>query len=418
MTVIQDTITSYGDSMSLDSFGRLRASELTTQIDVKQHIDNQPLLIDKVESGTATNVYTNALSSSVMTVPATNDYAIAQTKTRGVYQSGKSQLCFITFAGAHLEDLNEKKIGYFSADAGTLDTNLDGIFFSSLGTGSGAGTYNFEIHRKGTLIKRAERSADWLDPLDGTGNSGITLDFTKSCVMFIDFGWLGFNRIRLGFVIGGRPVVAYEWNTANISDNVFMQSPNQPVRWQIENTGGTSGSLKYVCGSVNSEGSVNEIGKLISVNDGLTKIDADVSLTRYLAIGLRLSDPAVFVKLLQFSLLCVTANDYMWELILNPTIAGSVSWTNVSNSKMQYVLGATANTVTIGANSVVLDSGFGVGTGSGPASGAQPLDKADIETALRLGTSIAGVYDIIGLVVTPIGNNADIYRSIGWLEES
>jgi hypothetical protein len=403
MSYFEVVQTKSADSPSIDAFGRIRVSDLTTQIDVKQHTDNQPLLIDRKLNGFATNTYTSSESSSEFELNNTGDYAIAQTKTRGVYQSGKSQLIFITFANGGAQPNSEKQIGYFTADAGTYDTGYDGLFLSADDT-----TEYLNVYRAGTATFTPVERANWDDPMDGNGRSGINLDFTKAQILAIDFEWLGVGRVRFGFVVDGIFVVVHEFKNANVNSKVYMKSPNQPVRWQIKASGGSTSTLTYICASVNSEGSINEIGKVLGVNDNNVEFTCASILTRYAAIGLRLSDPRVFVKIIEFSLLSTTNDDFLWELQLNPVVNGSPTWIPVPDSKMEYALGTGApNNIT--SNGTIIASGHGKGN---------QLQASGVESALRLGADIDGVADEIWLTIKPIGANAKFIRSIGWLEES
>ena len=44
---------------------------------------------------------------------------------------------------------------------------------------------------------------NWIDKFDGTGSSGLTIDFTKAQIFTFDQEWLGVGRVRMGFVING-----------------------------------------------------------------------------------------------------------------------------------------------------------------------------------------------------------------------
>ena len=107
------------------------------------------------------------------------------------------------------------------------------------------------------------------------------------------------------------------------------------------------------------------------------------------------------------SMLAATINDnFRWELLYNPTVAGVFTYANVPNSACMTAKGATANTVSGGT---LINSGYG----------AQSAVADNILiNSLNLGSTIAGTSDSIVLCVSPVGGstNVDIYSSITWRE--
>ena len=61
--------------------------------------------------------------------------------------------------------------------------------------------------------------SNWnVDVFNGTGASGITLDFSKSQIFFIDYEWLGTGRVRCGFFIDGIPYYCHAIHNSNINN--------------------------------------------------------------------------------------------------------------------------------------------------------------------------------------------------------
>ena len=100
--------------------------------------------------------------------------------------------------------------------------------------------------------------ANWnIDKMDGTGLSGLTLDFSKSQILTFDFEWLGVGCVRVGFVVDGNVFYCHQFNHANNITGVYMSTPNLPLRYQIENTGsGIASSIECICCAVLSEGEI------------------------------------------------------------------------------------------------------------------------------------------------------------------
>lgn len=390
------------DSPSIDSFGRWRTSELTTLLDIKQLHDGLPLLIDTITNGTATSVHSTTDSNTTISTNADGDYVVAQTFQRMNYQSGKSQLIFQTFSNFGIQTNVSKKIGYFSSSTtAPYASSYDGVWLENNGT-----TFTLKTYRSGVETNSAAQST-WDDPLDGTGSSGITIDWNKGNIFAYDFEWLGKGRVRFFMVIDGLFVKFHEFNNANILGEVYMSSPNQPLRWEIRQTGVGGGVFKYVCGSVNSEGSTNLIGKDSGIDDDGVFLDANSIQDWYYAIGVRLKADRTdtVVQIISGYLLSNTNDKFLYRILLNPTYAGTVTYVDVTNYSISYGLGATANTIS--------DQGTILSVGSGDSNSVQSFD---LDTAIRLGSSINGTLDEIVIAVKPLTTNLDIHRGINWKE--
>ena len=102
-------------------------------------------------------------------------------------------------------------------------------------------------------------------------------------------------------------------------------------------------------------------------------------------------------------------------MILNPTVSGTFTYADESQSAVQIARGATANTVTGGLK---LEGGFI--ESSGNAGGAAGGTGKDILNAVRLGSLIDGTVDTMVLCARPIGGSTgvDIEGAINWRELS
>jgi hypothetical protein len=107
------------------------------------------------------------------------------------------------------------------------------------------------------------------------------------------------------------------------------------------------------------------------------------------------------------------SDDFEWFLIFNPTVAGSPSWSDESNSAVQTVTGATANTITGGT---YITGGY-VASGSNN-SGSEQIES-EVKNALLLGSAIDGTPDEIWLAGRALTNtNTLVEGSITWRELS
>lgn len=403
MSHIEDVNIQWQDTGNIDAFGRARVSELTTQFDAKQIYNGLPLFIDNYTNGLGTVFHNSAESASDMNTTGVGDYVISQTKQRFNYQSGKSQLIFMTCYNFEAETNISKKIGYFSSSVvAPFNTGYDGLFFESEGS-----KISINIWKRGTLTEQTLQENWNLDVMDGTGVSGINLDWSKNIIFVVDFEWLGVGRVRWGVVVDGLIFYVHESKHANNTTGVYMLSPNQPLRWELRQNGASSGSFSFVCASVNSEGSINALGKVLSVNNGTTHIDANNTARIYIlhAVRLNASNLGTLIDILNFNTLSRTNDDYLWSVRLNPSIAGGggLTYSSVSNSSIDHAVG-TGNYVTGGT---VLSSGYVEGNRG---------DGVEIKNAIRLGATITGISDQLMFCVQPLSSNLDILGAIDWRE--
>ena len=396
------------DSPSIDAFDRLRVSEPYTVFDSKQLHDNSPLFWDEEitdVSGNADATHSTTNAAVTMTVDGNGDVVVRQTKMRFNYQPGKSQMILLT--GKLTNTTNVKaRIGAFSGDAtATAPAGSNGVFFEV-----DSGTI-YVVKRKNGSDTRVAQSSWNIDPFDGTGPSEVTIDPTKVQIGFIDFEWLGVGRIRMGFVIDGIIYYCHQFNHANTETAVYMSTPNLPLRYEISSSGGSS-SLDHICSSVISEGGVENNGVVRAASTSGTHVDANTADTVYAVVGIQLKTTHLDTTIIptDLQMLAETESNFEWLLMWNPTVAGTFTYSDETNSAIQSAKGATANTVTGG---LLLASGWASSTKQGSSSASSSLD-----TPLRLGSAIDGTRDTLVLCVRPLSADADIQGSLTWRELS
>jgi len=398
----------YEDGPILDGFGRLRTSNPDTIFDSKQLWDKATLFWDEVTNGTGASAHSTANSATTLSVAANADYAVRQTKMRFNYQSAKCQQIFMTFVLNAATTNVSKYVGYYNSSISSPYTaSFDGIYLKQDGT-----TQYLCQAKSGS--ETAISQANWnIDTFDGNGPSGVTIDWDTAQIMMIDFGWLGVSRVRIGFVIDGVILYAHEFLNANSVTSVYMQSPNHSIRYEIRSTGGAD-SLVHICSSVSSEGGTQENGALRYVSTAGTHVDANTENTIYAVVGTALKSTHLDATVIMESMSMQIQTDASyaeWILMLNPTVAGTFTYTGITDSAVERALGTSTNTVTGGTQ---LAGGFLV---SGGSKGGASTD-IKVENAIRHGATVAGVTDKIVLCVRPIGGstNIDIEGGLIWRE--
>lgn len=395
----------------VDAFGRLRVASPFTIFDSKQLNDNQPLFWDdqEVSGGGTSSTFSGAKASSTLAVTAaTAGKRVRQTKMRFNYQPGKSHLIMMTGTLCNqTTDLTDiiTQIGYFDDNNGIFFSLEEGTLYAVLRSSVSGSPVD-------TKVAQAAWNRDTLSGGGGGNPSNIVLDYTKTQIFWFDLEWLGTGTARCGFVINSRFYVAHRFLNANVATNVYMSTPNLPLRASIESTGTSNiaTSMQQVCGQVSSEGGLEARGTIREIDTGVTAITATTAGTSYALIGIRLNSSYLdaSVEILKAEILMTTAGAFHWELLLNPTIsAGTPSWSQFQSSSLDSFIGDGTITVTGGTS---LGGGYGASTGSGGNAAGE--GGSAIDNAIRLGSLIDGTVDIIVLAATAQGASETFLASL------
>lgn len=407
------------DTPAIDAFGRFRVSNPETLFDSKNIFndpdiaaaaENQPLFYDNQEtsgSGTGTQYLANESSQELSVGATTAGTRVRQTKMRFNYQPGKSQAIFLTFNLKGGVSGITKREGVFDENNG-LYLELDGTSVYLV----------VRTKTSGSVVNTRIAQSNWShDTFDGSGPSGITLDFSKTQILLIDYEWLGVGRVRFCFVVDGIVYYAHTINNTNVLDLVYMQTPNLPLRSEISNDGtGVAATIEQICSTVVSEGATQDLGVIRSASTNGTHTTLTTENVIYAIIGIRLKSAYIgeSIKILNKAVQIQSSSDQVeWILKLNPTVADTFAYADETNSAVQIARGASANTVTGG-----FDLGIGYAESGGiPAGSAGSSDKG-LNNAILLGSLIDGTVDTIVLCARPIGGSSavEIEGSITWRE--
>jgi hypothetical protein len=289
------TTTHSHDDFTLDSFERQRVSEprIAFEFTFGPQLASAATTIwesTAVASGTialTANLYGQDLSSLLTNG---SGYWI-QSYNHIKYAPGISTIARITFNLNELVTNVRSRVGVFT-DQGTFPSNAgDGLYFEADGQ-----SLSFVRRYMTTGAVGAEervlRSSWNRDKLDGSGASGITLDFTKAQHLVIEYQWLGVGTIRYGFETGlGGVVWAHEMQSVNSLTQSWSRTGSLPVRAEVYNTGITAqaGKLTLINVVVIQEGDVVDFRgwKYFGGNSGATGKLGGIATGLYPVLSLR-----------------------------------------------------------------------------------------------------------------------------------
>jgi len=392
MSFIFNNEIKYSDSSNLDAFGRLRVSNITTLIDIKHNFDKLPLLVNEAISGTATSVFSKEFAKVIMNTNGVNDYVIRESKSHAVYQAGKGQLFEASFCSFEIQKNIIKRVGGFTSDSlPNYNNSLDGFFLESNGV---TGEISFNIFRSGSTIYNltmANWNNDIVDPND--------IDWSLTQLLFVDYQWLGVGRVRFGLVLKGKIVYFGESNGTNNLADVYMSSPNKPIRYDIHQVGSGTGSFEMICSQISTEGALNALFSTVAVVHSATTT-MSTSGQKYPYIGYRLKPDYSGIKsnIDKISILNTSNDNYVITAEFNPVLSTSVTWFNIPNSPFEYAL--ANGTPTITSNGFILDSIIGQ-AGTSALTSLQFKDNQIVPN-----TRLDGTKDELWICIQPLGANA------------
>jgi hypothetical protein len=412
---------------TLDAFSRLRVSYPTTLLDIRfsgQNTGSASFLQNNLQiTSDASGSYTGTYGNSKLTIDASGaGYYISQSRNYCIYQPGKSLLFM---ASGILDPSNNNyttRIGYFDNVIPLTNPLIvrNGLYFEySEGVCS--------VNIKNNTVTKINQS-DWnIDKLNGTGVSGLTLDFRKTQLFVIDMEWLGVGRVRFGFYAYGKIQYCHQVININILTEPYTNSINLPICYSIHNSsvgGGSSNNFKQICSTVISEGGYTPLGRQFSISTGSPTA---------IQIAANIEEPILFLRgnvnntnyyhqniiPTGLSIICSSTNDlilYKLEYFVAGTYTGTTpAWVNVSNN---YSVAQYAPNLATGynnTNAITLDQGYFYGRGTNTFSSLGDVFTSQI---LQLTSNITNESDILVLTATFVSasGTTNVFGTLSWQE--
>jgi hypothetical protein len=398
----------FSDSATIDAFGRLRVGNPQVLFDTAQQYGDSALLWENTTSGTG--AVSNLLNSSSVQMSTGGTLSgakvIRSSRVYHRYQPGMSLHIVKSFVPCGTVSNLRQRYGYFDAS--------NGLFLENDGTGW------FFVRRTnvtGTPVDTRVAQANWnIDKMDGTGRSGVTLDFTKSTILETDLQWLGHGRVRLGFSVGGQFYYAHQFLNANSLSAPYMSTACLPIRFELENTGATSGTntVMQTCAAIISEGGFD-------VTRGLPFATANavagISVTTrrpILTVRAKTTGPnsvrnTGHIYLAQASVAC-TNNSSLIEIVQNGTLTGA-SFSAVNSTYSLADVDTSATTISGG----VVTHAFVAPAGSG-TNNALNTQFNEFQLIPLVYSALGNVQDTVTLVATSQSGTSNCIGMFGWKE--
>jgi hypothetical protein len=398
----------FANTTNFDAFGRLRVSNPFTLFDSSHRFaDNGLWSTGTATGGTAAFNSAQGLIDLAVTAASGSEVVRETTKVFS-YQPGKSLLVLTTFVMSAAKTNLRQRVGYYGVNNGYyLELNDSTVSFVERSFVTGA------------VVNTPVAQASWnVDTMDGSGPSGITLDLTKAQILFMDLEWLGVGTVRIGFIIDGNYYVCHKFHHANLIASTYITTASLPLRYEITNTGATSGvsTMKQICSTVMSEGGFTLNGLQQAVGTPITTPrNLAVAGTFYPIVSLRLKTSPnrldAIVICTAISLMATTAGDYNWQVVASGTTTAG-TWNSAGvNSAVDYNILGTGLT-----GGRILASGFLNATNQ-VSTQVDILKEALFKTQLERDGLTSTPYELT-IVVATNNANGDVLASMDWEEIS
>lgn len=332
------------------AFGDLRTVELSPifQGSFEYTVGNTKLNTNAVNSG---GTVTQASGMAVLTSGTTGgaDARLQSTKPAR-YRSGFGGLLrFTTLFTAGIAS-TEQIIG-LADELGSSTIFMNGYMIGFNGT-------VFGFHRFQNDVLTTIALANWDDPLDGSGTSGMTIDLTKINVWEIRFQYLGAGAIELWVEsqTTGAFVLVHRINYANQNTSPSVHNPNFRFNMWVENNASSSVIMKCSSYAFFIEGftQFKELHQpqFSSEEQTVASVTTELALftirckTSYVSKNNFID---ILIERISIAIEANNANNLgSWRLILNTALGGTPSYADINTSDSIVDIDIAGTTVTGG----------------------------------------------------------------------
>lgn len=401
MTYINRLSVDYRDGPNTDSMSRLRTGIDRTLWAVQHAYDLNPLRMEAQASG----------SGAIITYGSDGHATLAFGSTPSGGAVSLQSYDYISYTPGRSQTLTMSLFMNGAADvvkfAGYSD-GTNGVQFENAGTAP-------QFTRYSTASgDQTVTQASWnVDPLDGTGGSGVSLDLLHLLVLVIDIQHNG--RIRCGFNVDGRIVWAHYFQTVATLSDESLRSAALPVRVGMTCSATVTTTLELMSAAVTTDG-YDDLPAGYAFSQEGTVTASSGAQTHLLSLRPRatfnsVTNRARFV-MEHLELLVTGSNPVLWELAIGQAITDITTFSDVNDaySAMEY---NTEGTIS-GSPALVLASGYAAA--SSVAQRAFPVDLLSYYPITLDASGAPRALGTLSLLVTGIGAPSDCRAALAWRE--
>jgi hypothetical protein len=261
----------------------------------------------------------------------------------------------------------------------------------------------------GSPVTNYVSQSSWnIDNADGSGPSGLNIDYTKQLIFYIQYQWLGSGLVEMGFFYDDKRVPCHRFFHSNVLTSLYSQTGTLPIQAEIINESGSASYFEFTCCSVVSNGATAQHGHLFSTSNGTIPRALPGTGISYPIIALR-KKPGftnVPVQVLDMSAFSTSQDDFIVQIVHKPILTGSV-WVDIPNSLCQRDVSSTSWT----GGDIVAEFYM-----KGNLQASEKLETLSKFWDLTLGDDFAGNSEIMLMSAIPLTTNASLYGVITFKE--
>ena len=282
----------------------------------------------------------------------------------------------------------------------------DTVVFQAESVDAKSGTYSLASVGAGTFAQTRGGAADgdnWtyqanfnLDPLDGTGSSGMTIDPTKGNVFEISYQWLGFGAITYSIEDpeSGNFFEFHEINYANQNTTPSLLSPSMQMEVVAASLGSTT-DLTVQCASMATfiQGGIQHYGKPHAADAAVSTSSSSpvpaLSIKAANVFNGKINFAEAHLKLISFATSSSGNKPAAIEIYRDATLTAPL-WTYTSEGISHIIQDTTASAMSGGE----LIMAFSL-----PSTGSQTVDLSPLNITLtKVDTLTVGVKSVNGTI--------------------
>lgn len=360
-----------------------------------------PQIWDEQTTGNASSTFSEYAGGVFLNVgESAGDEIIRQTRNVIQYIPGRSNEVTFAIRLNPFEEGVRKRFGVFN--------EFNGTYFEK-----GVDDYYLVIRRNtpdGVEERRVSRSEWNVDQLDGTGPSGLDFQEDKIQMFSLEYEWYGAGVVEYKVIFDNNSYPLHRFNSANIEELPWSNTPFVPIRFELTNVAGTSGTHQILVGSsaVSSEGDEVPLGREQNITTPLTGVttgDANVFVP-VLSIRLKSDRLGGVIIPIEFQTATLDNTGVFFRVMRDVTLTGA-DWQSVDDdSFVEYDHDATD-----ASGGSVIQTGFVSPTNQGvvfsfPENTIRQLGRNDMGTTAQTFTLLAAT----------VTGNKDVFSSLSWVE--
>lgn len=227
------------ENVTVTSFNELLVASRKSQMNYKPTWGASSFRYELVETGAGSSAAETNGEFLLKSGTASSNVASITTNKRGQYRAGA-----VGQAGIGVR-IPTSPTGTQEVKWGYSDLIESGFYFGEDSTGKfvailtgGVETKTYQVNWNG-------------DKLDGTGSSGLTLDYSKGVITHIDFTWYGYGTIQFSLFLydeSKKKQIRVITHTIEVNNSASITDPNQPLKFEVSNGTTTSTNLNFYVG--------------------------------------------------------------------------------------------------------------------------------------------------------------------------